>query len=97
MTTTITPQDVDKIARLANLPLAAGDKQQLGDQLLVSLEYVAKLQQLDTSAIAPTSQITGLENVFREDEVTASLPQEEALKNAKRVWQGYFVVDAIFE
>ena len=84
------------IARLANLPLKQDELEELDRQLTVSLEYVGKLQDLSTENIIPTSQVTGLENVFREDEVTPSLSQDEALKNAHRVRNGFFVVDAIF-
>lgn len=89
--------DASAVARLANLTLTDEQLIELGNQLTVSLEYVGKLQELSTSGVMPTSQVTGLENVFREDEIIPSLSQEDALRNASRVHNGYFVVDAIFE
>ncbi|MBI5620037.1 Asp-tRNA(Asn)/Glu-tRNA(Gln) amidotransferase GatCAB subunit C, partial [Candidatus Gottesmanbacteria bacterium] len=58
-----------------------------------------KIQTLDTSNVPETSQVTGSENVFRDDEVDAGriLTQEEALSNAKRTHNGFFVVKSVFE
>jgi len=50
-----------------------------------------------TAQVEETSQVTGMENVFREDEIKPSLSQDEVLANAPRKYKGYFVVEAIFE
>lgn len=95
----ITGQIVEKIASLAHLILTPSQKQTFTQQLSSVIGYVSKVQKLDTSNVPETSQVTGLENVFREDEVDAGrmLTQEEALSNAKRTHNGFFVVDALFE
>jgi aspartyl/glutamyl-tRNA(Asn/Gln) amidotransferase C subunit len=51
------------------------------------------------SKVKPASQVTGLENVFREDEVNEkdTLTQDQALSNAPRKYSGFFVVDQILE
>ncbi len=86
----------DVVARLANLSLNKEDLDDLAKQLTVSLDYLRGVQDVSTTNVIPTSQVTGLENVFRADEITPSLSQEEALKNAPFVYNGFFVVDAIF-
>ena len=57
------------------------------------LNLVSKLKQVDTKNVVPTSQVTGLINVLREDVIdsTRTLTQEEALSNAKKQLNGFFV------
>lgn len=96
--TKLTTDDIKHVAKLANLPLSNEELQKFLPQLLAILDFVSKLQEIDTSKIAPTSQVTGLENVFREDEVDATrmLSQEEALSNAPATHNGYFKVPSVF-
>jgi len=91
--------EVKHIAKLAKLNLSDSQIAQLTPQLTSVLDYVSKIQSLDTKGVIETSQVTGLENVYREDVVDNErmLSQEEALSNAKRSYNGYFVVNAIFE
>lgn len=89
--------DVSHIAKLANLPLTSEEKNKFETQLSETLDYVKQLEEIDTKDIEPTSQVTGLENVTREDVVTPSLSQEEALKNSKSTYNGFFKVPAIME
>jgi aspartyl/glutamyl-tRNA(Asn/Gln) amidotransferase C subunit len=60
---------------------------------------VDQLRELDTNQTQPTHQVTGLENVWREDKVDKQkmFTQEEALENSKATHQGYFVVPRILE
>ncbi len=90
-------EEVKHVAKLAKLGLAEEDIQKFQKQLTDIVDFVGKLQEVDTKNVEPTSQVTGLENVFREDEVKPSLSQDEVLSNAKRTYKGYFMVDAIFE
>ncbi len=89
--------DVFYVAKLANLPLTDKEKKKFEKQLSETLDYVKQLESLDTSDVEPTSQVTGLENVTREDETIPSLSQEEALKNTKSNHNGFFKVKAILE
>ena len=68
-------------------------------QVGVTVAYVSKLQELPTDGVIETSQVTGLENVMREDVVDESrmFSQVEALKNATHTHNGFFVVDAVLE
>ncbi|MCL6096689.1 MAG: Asp-tRNA(Asn)/Glu-tRNA(Gln) amidotransferase subunit GatC [Patescibacteria group bacterium] len=89
--------DVSHIAKLANLPLSATEKEKFEKQLEETISYVEELNKVDTKNVEPTSQVTGLENVTRADEAKPSLSQEEALVNSKSNHNGLFKVNAIFE
>jgi len=85
------------VAKLANLTLKPEEKERFEKQLSETLEYVNKLNSVDTENIVPTSQVTGLENVTRKDEAKPSLSQEQALSNSKSTHNGLFKVKAILE
>lgn len=87
--------DVNHVAKLANLTLTEAEKNKLGKQLEDTIGYIKSLDEVDTGNVEPTSQVTGLENVTREDEVKPSLSQEDALKNAKSTHNGFFKVKGI--
>lgn len=89
--------DISHIATLANLPLSDEEKKKLEKQLEETLSYIANLKEVNTTGIDPTSQVTGLENVTREDRVEPSLSQKQALQNAKATEKGMFKVNAILE
>ena len=77
----ITRQEVEHVARLARLELAEEEAEKMTAQLDTILEYVAKLDELDTKGVPPTTHPHGVVNVFREDKVRDSLPREQSLAN----------------
>ncbi|MBI4096972.1 MAG: Asp-tRNA(Asn)/Glu-tRNA(Gln) amidotransferase subunit GatC [Candidatus Levybacteria bacterium] len=87
--------NVPHVAKLANLNLKENETAKLEKQLSAVLDYIKKLSEVDTKNIEPTSQVTGLENVTREDTVSPSLPQEKVLSSAKTKHNGFFVVKGI--
>jgi aspartyl-tRNA(Asn)/glutamyl-tRNA(Gln) amidotransferase subunit C len=87
--------NVPHVAKLANLQLANKDKDKFEKQLQETVDYVEELNKINTDNIEPTSQVTGLENVLREDIVMPSLSQKEALMNAKSTHNGFFKINAI--
>ncbi|VAX30838.1 Aspartyl-tRNA(Asn) amidotransferase subunit C @ Glutamyl-tRNA(Gln) amidotransferase subunit C, partial [hydrothermal vent metagenome] len=89
--------DVEHIARLARLGLNEDEKNIYGAQLNDILDYVDKLNELDTSGVEPTSHVIPVSNVFRDDVPGTSLPREEALRNAPRVSDGFYRVPKIIE
>lgn len=89
--------DITHVARLANLPLSEEEKSRLEPQLSEVINYVEKLQNVDTESIEPTSQVTGLENVLRDDQVGDSLPQDVALSQAPETQNEMFQVKGILE
>lgn len=92
----LTKKDVVHIAKLANLDISDKQIKLFQKQISDVLNYMEKLNEVDTSGVEPTSQVTGLRNVFREDKVEPSLAQDEALSNAKNTEDGYFVTEAVF-
>ncbi len=91
--------DVQHIANLANLYIAADQFELFASQLTAILAFVSKLQEVPTKNVTPTAQVNGLVNVYREDVVDASriLTQTQALANAHEKHNGFFVVPAVFE
>lgn len=89
--------DVTHIAKLANLPLKPEEKVKFEKQLSETLSYIEKLKEVNTENVEPTSQVTGLENITRKDEITPSLSQDETLSNIKSKYSGLFKVKAILE
>lgn len=95
--TVITTDDVNKIASLASLTLSPDEVNLFADQFSKTIQVVDQLNEIDTGNLPPTSSVTHLENITRPDEVdeVRVLTQEEALSNAKRKHNGFFVVDQI--
>ncbi len=87
-------QLVAHIANLANIPVTKAEEEKLASGFVTTLKVVDQLMDVDTSGVEPTHQVTGLENVLREDEVDEErmFTQEEALSNASNKHDGYFVV-----
>jgi aspartyl-tRNA(Asn)/glutamyl-tRNA(Gln) amidotransferase subunit C len=61
--------DVLKLARLARLTITDEEVEKYKKELTEILHYVEQLQSVDVTGLAPTSQVTGLKNVMRGDEV----------------------------
>jgi len=89
--------DIAHVAQLANLKLTAKEEKDFEKQLPAILDYFKDLQKINTDKVEPISNITGMLNVSREDEAKPSISQEDALKNAPKIHNGFFEVDAIFQ
>jgi aspartyl-tRNA(Asn)/glutamyl-tRNA(Gln) amidotransferase subunit C len=96
-TMTLTRDEVEHIAALARLELSAEELERYRLQLSAILEYAARLQELDTSGIAPTSSVLPPRSVLRLDEPRPGLPLEEVLQNAPRVEDRQFRVPPVIE
>ena len=93
----ITRNDVRHAALLSRLHLTDEEITEYTQVLNSILEYFAKLDELDTAQIPPTSHSIKMQNVFREDLVTPSLPVEEALANAPESEENCFKVPKIIQ
>ncbi len=89
--------DVKHVAQLANLKIKPEDEEKFEKQLNEIVSYVEKLNEVDTKGVEITSQVTGLENVAREDVLDESrtLTQEEAISNTKSQENGLFKVKGV--
>jgi len=84
--TQISRDDVLHLAQLSSLELADGEIDGLRTDISNILGYVEQLNQLDTSGVEPTYQVTGLSNVWREDKViNYGVTREELLARSREV------------
>jgi len=93
----LTTDQVQKVAKLANLPISDDEEEKYSEQLSKILDYIDQLNSVDTKNIDPTFNVTGLDSIFRPDQVGESLTQEEALQNGSNVKDGFFVTKGVFE
>jgi aspartyl-tRNA(Asn)/glutamyl-tRNA(Gln) amidotransferase subunit C len=91
----LTLADVEKIAHLARLELTAAEKSQYQNQLSAILDYAARLDELDVTAVLPTTSAIPLVNVVRDDSVVPSLPLAEVLYNAPQQAGGQFQIKTV--
>ncbi len=91
----LTREEVLHVAELARLNLSPEEIELFTGQLNEILKYVEKLQELDTSGVAPLAQVIPLWNVFREDQVRDSLPLDAVLENGPAREDNYFLVPRI--
>ena len=90
--------EVDKLADLARIGLKDEERTDLTKSLTSVLEFVDALNAVDTKDVKPTSQVTGLQDVLREDEVVpCSLSRDELLANAPAVQDGYVKVQRVLQ
>ena len=94
----IKPEEVVKIAGLAQLDLTKVKIEKFGEQLSGVLGYVSKITEVRTGGTKGTANIIGTVNVFREDKIDKErvFSQKEALSGTKQTTGGYFVVDNVF-
>src|SRR5271157_2050235 len=95
-----TEKDVRYVADLAHLELTEEEVMKYLPQLDSILQYVEKLNELDTTEIEPMAQVTypGSENAsFRSDEAHKTFSQDQALANAPEQGAGSFKVPRVIE
>lgn len=91
----MTIDELERIASTAFLNLTDEEKAEHLDKINVFLAKIESLEQVDTNYLEPLSHVQSLKNVFRKDELKASLPQEKVLKNALSQEEGMFKVPKI--
>jgi aspartyl-tRNA(Asn)/glutamyl-tRNA(Gln) amidotransferase subunit C len=91
----LTTATVRQVAHLARLHLADDEVELFTRQLNDILNYVEKLNELDTAGVPPMTHVLELHNAFRDDEVKDSLPLKEALANAPDQQRQSFAVPKI--
>jgi aspartyl-tRNA(Asn)/glutamyl-tRNA(Gln) amidotransferase subunit C len=93
----LTIDEVRHVAELAKLWLSEDELALYAEQLSAILDYAERLQQVDTSHVAPTPYVLPLTNVMADDAPAPSLANETALANAPDRADGFFRVRAVFE
>ena len=90
-------EEVEHVAELAKLGLSEAEVERLREQLSNILEHVEILRELDTTNVTPMAHVTGLQNVMRDDVVTACLTRASVLANAPDQEEGFFKVPPVLE
>jgi len=93
----ITERDVEKVASLARLHFSDEEKKKFRVQLEQILTYVEQLNELNTENVEPTYFVQHTGDAMREDQVKASLPREEALRNAPAKAHGFVRVPKVIQ
>ena len=93
----ISKAEVEKVAKLARLELSEAEIDEFTGQLGAILEYVEKMNELDTESVEPLAHCLPVHNVFRDDEVRESLGTERTLANAPQHSEEFFRVPRILD
>jgi len=88
---------VRKVAKLSRLDLTEAEVEEFTGQLSAILDYVEKMNELDTDSIEPLAHCLPISNIFRRDCVKESLGTEKALANAPQRDGNFFKVPKILD
>lgn len=88
---------ISKLEKLSRLELSEQERDGIQKDLNEILNMVEKLNEVDTKGVEPLIHISEEENVLRPDEVKHQLPREEAMKNAPKEKDGYFLVPKVID
>lgn len=93
----ITPDTVDKLATLSRLEFDGKEKEEIISNLNKMLDFVGKLNELDTSNVEPLIYMNVEKNILRTDEVKQEISQKDALLQAPKKDSDYFKVPKVVE
>ncbi|MDP8298934.1 MAG: Asp-tRNA(Asn)/Glu-tRNA(Gln) amidotransferase subunit GatC [Candidatus Tantalella remota] len=94
----ITKETVEYVARLSRLSLDESETDRFRGQLEGILDYIEQLKEVDTEGTLPTTHVLpSMKNVFREDKLTPSLSNDDALANAPSKKDGFFKVPRVIK
>ena len=88
---------VRKVARLSRLDLTEAEVEEFTGQLSAILDYVEKMNELDTDRVEPLAHCLPISNVFREDGARESLGTDAVLANAPQRDEDFFKVPKILD
>ena len=93
----ISRDEVRHVAELARLNFSDEEEAKMAEEMSQILDYVEKLNELDTSGVPPMSHVLDVTNVFREDEIESRIDQEQALEPAPESDGAHFQVPQVVE
>jgi aspartyl-tRNA(Asn)/glutamyl-tRNA(Gln) amidotransferase subunit C len=96
----ITVEDVERVAKLAHLKLAAEETPRMQRDLNAILDYVAELNEVDTAGVAPLEHVNDLSNFANEpraDVLVPSLDRAEVMRAAPESDGSFFKVPKVIE
>ncbi len=101
MSEKVTVEDVERVAELAHLELAPEERGRMVRDLNAILDYVAELNELDTSNVVPLAQMSELEGnalaALRADQAGPSLSRDAVMSQAPETDQIFFKVPKVIE
>ena len=97
MANQITDETIEYVGILAKLELDEAEKEAAKKDMGRMLDYIEKLNELDTAGVEPMSHVFPVQNVFREDIVTNGDESDKTLRNAPEEKDNMFVVPKTFE
>ena len=97
MANVISDETIEYVGILAKLELSGEEKEAAKKDMASMLDYIDKLNELDTDGVEPMSHVFPVQNVFREDVVTNGDESEKTLKNAPGEKDNMFMVPRTFE
>ena len=87
--------DIEHVAKLARLKLTDDEKERFSSQMGTIIEYIEKLNELDTKNVEPTAHVLGLNNVFREDGTTPPITEKDPIEDSPAHSKGHYEVPKI--
>ncbi len=97
MANIITDETIDYVGILAKLELSDAQREAAKKDMASMLDYIDKLNELDTEGVEPMSHVFPVQNVFREDVITNEDNSSDILKNAPGVKENMFKVPRTVE
>lgn len=88
---------VNKLADLARLKFDKAEKKEIKEDLQKMIQFVDKLNELDTTGVAPLLHMSDNVNVLRTDQVKGSISREEGMQNAPVHDQVFFKVPKVIK
>ncbi len=90
-------ETIRRIAHLARLNIDADNEAELKADLERILDFVEKLDEVDTEGVEPLTSMSSESNVWREDQKESHLPHDKGLKNAPNKDSDYIRVPKVLE
>ena len=88
-------ETVDKIASLSKLSFSGKQKEAIKNDMNKMLNFIGKLEEVDTDGVDPLIHMTDDVNVLRADDAVLDITQKEALKNAPKKDSTYFKIPKV--
>lgn len=92
-----TSTDIEKLAELVKITVTQEEVEKLSNMLSQTGEYMDMLNELDTDSVEPTYQVTGLQNIFQNENLNKTLNQKDVLLNSTLVKNGMVGTSAVLE
>jgi aspartyl-tRNA(Asn)/glutamyl-tRNA(Gln) amidotransferase subunit C len=93
----VTATLIDHLAQLARLQFNDAEKENIRTDLQRMVNFIEKLQEVNTDGVEPLTHMTGNVDIFREDQPKKTITTEEGMRNATKHTDNYFVVPKVIK